>query len=168
MRLPLLLAAIVAVPAAIAPLAVAQAQYPRPQPSQPTPAPPPAPAAAPARAAAPAPAAAAAPVAAAASTGAPTYPPPTCTAPDYPGKAGTDEQVKAFNSNLKAYDECVRKYADEAKAASDAAIEAGNKAVAEAKATSNAAIQAGNKLVVEYNKYMEEMRKQIAADKAAK
>jgi hypothetical protein len=145
MKLPLLLAAVVAVSAAVASLAVAQMQYPRTQqPAQP-PAPPPAPAGTPAPAAAPA--AAPAPAAEAASTAAPAYPAPNCVTPNYPGKSGTDAQVLAFNRDFKAYGDCIRKYVDDARA------------------LSNAAIEAGNKVVLEYNKYTEDTRKQIAADK---
>jgi hypothetical protein len=143
MKLPLLLAAVVAVSAAIASLAVAQMPYPRTQqPAQP-PAPPPAPAGTPAAA----PAATPAPAAEAASTAAPAYPAPNCVTPNYPGKSGTDAQVLAFNRDFKAYGDCIRKYVDDARA------------------LSNAAIEAGNKVVLEYNKYTEDMRKQIAADK---
>jgi len=105
--------------------------------------------AAPAAEAAPAAAAAAAP-AAATSNGSATYPGPTCTTPNYPGKTGTDEQILAFNRDFKNYGDCIRKYVDDARNMSNTAIEAGNKAV------------------LEYNKYADDVRKQIAVDKAAK
>ena len=144
MKLPLLLAAVVALSAA----SPALAQY-RPAPAAtpaPAPTPPPVPSAAPAAA----PAAPAAPAASPAAAAAPGYPGPNCVTPNYPGKSGTDAQILAFNNDFKTYGDCIRKYVDDARAAS------------------NAAIEAGNKVVLEYNKYTEDMRKQIAADKAAK
>lgn len=144
MKLPLLLAAVVALSAA----SPALAQY-RPAPAAtpaPAPTPPPVPSAAPAAA----PAAPAAPAASPAAAAAPGYPGPNCVTPNYPGKSGTDAQILAFNTDFKNYGDCIRKYVDDARA------------------TSNAAIDAGNKAVVEYNKYADDMRKQIAADKAAK
>jgi hypothetical protein len=144
MKLPLLLAAMMALSAA----SPALAQY-RPAPAAtpaPAPAPPPVPSAAPA--ASPAPAASAAPAASPAAAAAPGYPGPNCVTPNYPGKSGTDAQILTFNNDFKIYGDCIRKYVDDARA------------------TSNAAIDAGNKAVVEYNKYADDVRKQIAADKA--
>ena len=116
---------------------------------------PPAPASAPARISAPTAAdtpapAAAAPAPGAAETNGGHYPAANCVTPNYPGKTGTDEQVLAFNRDFKNYGDCIRKYVDDARNMSNAAIEAGNKAV------------------LEYNKYADDVRKQIAADKAAK
>jgi len=117
MKLSLPIAAMVAVPAALGSLALAQ-----------TPA---------------APAAAPRPTA----TSTVTYPAPTCTAPKYPGKSRTDAEVEAFNSDFKNYGDCMKKYVDDARA------------------TSNAAIEAGNKAVDDYNAYTGEVKKIIAAEK---
>lgn len=80
-------------------------------------------------------------------TPAATYPAPTCVAPKYPGKSRTDQEVEAFNKDFKDYGDCMKKYVDEARA------------------TSNAAIEAGNKAVDDYNAYTGEVKKQIAAEK---
>lgn len=80
-------------------------------------------------------------------TSAASYPAPTCVAPKYPGKSRTDQEVEAFNKDFKDYGDCMKKYVDEARA------------------TSNAAIEAGNKAVDDYNAYTGEVKKQIAAEK---
>src|SRR5215472_9176372 len=87
MKLSALLAAVVAVPTAIASLALAQTTTP----------------------------VAAKPTA--------TYPAPTCVAPKYPGKSRTDKEVESFNNEFKEYGDCMKKYVDEARATSTAAIE---------------------------------------------
>src|SRR5262245_23305431 len=87
------------------------------------------------------------PAAAPAAKSAVTYPAPACVAPKYPGKSRTDQEVEAFNTDFKNYGDCMKKYVDDARA------------------TSNAAIEAGNKAVDDYNAYTGEVKKQIAAEK---
>src|SRR5215831_8626865 len=113
MKLSPLLAAVVAVPTAIASLALAQTATP----------------------------------VAAKPTATGSYPAPTCVAPKYPGKSRTDKEVESFNNEFKDYGDCMKKYVDEARA------------------TSTAAIEAGNKAVDDYNAYTGEVKKQIAAEK---
>jgi len=91
----------------------------------------------------PAPAAAPKPTA----TSTVSYPAPTCVGPKYPGKSRTDEEVEAFNRDFKNYGDCMKKYVDDARA------------------TSTAAIEAGNKAVDDYNDYTADVKKQIAAEK---
>jgi hypothetical protein len=76
-----------------------------------------------------------------------SYPAPTCVAPKYPGKSRTDQEVDAFNRDFKDYGDCMKQYVDTARA------------------TSNAAIEAGNKAVDDYNAYTGEVKKMIAAEK---
>jgi hypothetical protein len=113
MKLSALLAAMVAIPTAIASLALAQTTTP----------------------------------VAAKPTATASYPAPTCVAPKYPGKSRTDKEVESFNTEFKEYGDCMKKYVDEARA------------------TSTAAIEAGNKAVDDYNNYTGEVKKQIAAEK---
>lgn len=123
---------------ATAPAAVASlAQTPPAQPQTP-----PAPAqTAPAQAQAPA----AAP--ASAGPGMPAIPPHNCVQPVYPGKNATSAKVKEFNETSKTYGDCIRKYVDTVRA------------------LANNAIQSGNDAVTEFNKFNEELKKEIEADK---
>jgi hypothetical protein len=83
----------------------------------------------------------------AAVTGMPTVPSHNCVAPQYPGKSAPDAKIKVFNASYKEYGECIRKYVDNART------------------LANAAISSGNDAVTEYNKYTEDVKKQLDADK---
>ena len=83
---------------------------------------------------------------AAAGQGMPSIPPHNCVQPVYPGKKATSAQVKNFNETNKAYGECIRKYVDTVRT------------------LSTNAIQSGNDAVTEFNKFTEEVKKQIEAD----
>jgi hypothetical protein len=96
-----------------------------------------------------APAQAPAPGAAAASAGPaiPTVPPHNCVQPVYPGKNAPDSKVRDFNATNKAYGDCIRAYVDRVRT------------------LANNSIQAGNDAVTEYNKFTEDVKKLIDADK---
>jgi len=88
-----------------------------------------------------------APAAAAAASTMPAIPPHNCVQPVYPGKTAPDAKIKDFNATNKAYGDCIRKYVDNVRS------------------MANNAIQSGNDAVTEYNKFTEEVKKQIDADK---
>jgi hypothetical protein len=92
--------------------------------------------------------AAQAPAATAASPGTtmPSIPPHNCVQPVYPGKNAPNTKVKEFNTTNQAYGDCIRKY------------------VETVRTLANSAIQSGNDAVTEYNKFTEEVKKQIEAD----
>jgi hypothetical protein len=78
--------------------------------------------------------------------GMPSIPPHGCVQPVYPGKNAIPSKVREFNEVNKVYGECIRKYVDSVRA------------------VSNNAIQSGNDAITEYNKFAEELKKQIEAD----
>jgi len=91
-----------------------------------------------------------APGAAAAAAGGPpipAVPPHNCVQPVYPGKNAQDSKVRDFNATNKAYGDCIRKYVDSVRT------------------LANNAIQSGNDAVTEYNKFTEDVKKLIDADK---
>jgi hypothetical protein len=61
----------------------------------------------------------------------PAVPPHNCLKPEMVNSLSSQNQIRAFNRNYKAYAECIKKYTDDAKALSNAALTAGNKAVDE-------------------------------------
>ena len=61
----------------------------------------------------------------------PAVPPSTCVQPEFPGAFADSRRFDRFNKEYKAYADCIKKYIDETKVISDAAIEAGNKAIKE-------------------------------------
>ena len=61
----------------------------------------------------------------------PTVPPHNCVKPDLPGPNPTQSVLKRFNETYKVYDQCIKKYIDNAKALADAAMAAGNNAIVE-------------------------------------
>ena len=61
----------------------------------------------------------------------PAVPAPTCVKPDFPGAYADSRRIERFNKEGKAYADCIKKYLDETKALSDAAVDAGNKAIKE-------------------------------------
>jgi predicted transcriptional regulator len=61
----------------------------------------------------------------------PAVPAPTCVKPEFPGAFADGKRFERFNKEYKTYGECIKKYVDETKTASDAIIEAGNKAIKE-------------------------------------
>jgi hypothetical protein len=67
--------------------------------------------------------------------------------PVYPGKNAADAKIKDFNATNKAYGDCIRKY------------------IETMRTLSNNAVQSGNDAVAEYNKFTEEVKKQLDADK---
>lgn len=77
----------------------------------------------------------------------PPVPPPTCVTPEFPGPLASNTQIGVFNKNYKTYNECVRKYVD------------GNRAWLKAIEDAN------NKLVDEYNKFNDNLKKEIDAAK---
>jgi len=77
----------------------------------------------------------------------PAVPPHNCVIPEYPGKLASNTRINAFNREFKGYGECIKKYIDDTKALTNAAIEAGNKAIDE------------------YNKAVKDIKAQTAADK---
>ena len=77
----------------------------------------------------------------------PAVPPPNCVKPEYPGKLASNTMINAFNKNYKVYGDCIKKYLDDVKTLTNAAIEAGNKAVDE------------------YNKYTNDIKAEIEAGK---
>jgi hypothetical protein len=66
-----------------------------------------------------------------AATAMPTVPAQTCAKPEFPGPFADSRRIDRFNREYKAYADCIKKYVDETKTASDAIIEAGNKAIKE-------------------------------------
>jgi hypothetical protein len=60
---------------------------------------------------------------------APAIPALTCVKPELPGAFADSRRLDRFNKEGKTYGDCIKKYVDETKAISDAAIEAGNKAI---------------------------------------
>jgi hypothetical protein len=77
----------------------------------------------------------------------PSVPPHGCVQPVYPGKNAADAKIKDFNATNKAYGDCIRKY------------------IETMRTLSNNAVQSGNDAVAEYNKFTEEVKKQLDADK---
>ena len=138
MNVRLALTAMIAAP--LASVALAQ-QYPVPPSTRP-----PAPTAQPATSAPPASSESSA-QAAAAVPSMPSIPANNCVAPEYPGKQASNEKIKTFNSAYAAYGDCIRKYVDNVRALRDAAMAKGNDAV------------------TEYNKYTEDIKKQLDAEK---
>ena len=61
----------------------------------------------------------------------PAMPQNTCVKPEFPGPLADSRRFDRFNKEYKAYSECIKKYVEETKAVSDAAVEAGNKAIKE-------------------------------------
>jgi hypothetical protein len=121
--------------------ALAQYNSPRPTTVQVPPTPtPPAAAAAPA----PAPAAAAAPATTAAL---PVIPAHACVAPTFPPKEAANAKIVAFNTDYKAYGDCIKKYVDDNRT------------------WVNAVVDNNNKAIDEYNKYNENLKQQIEAAK---
>ena len=87
-------------------------------------------------------------------TAMPAIPSPNCVAPAYPSEAGLQKRaeaynraVDAFNRDYKTYGECIKKYVEDTKVWVKAAADAGNKAIDE------------------YNKYSEDLKKKIDAEK---
>jgi len=78
-----------------------------------------------------------------------TIPSNTCVAPTYPGKQANNDKIKAFNAGYTEYGDCIRKYVESVRAVRDQAMAKGNEAV------------------TEYNKFTEDMKKQIDADSGA-
>ena len=61
-----------------------------------------------------------------------TIPKNTCPKPDeFPGRLATERVRVAWSKTIDAYGECIKKYAEDARALSAAAVSAGNKAVDE-------------------------------------
>ena len=86
----------------------------------------------------------------------PAIPSPSCVAPAYPSEAGLQKRgeaynraVETFNRDYKTYGECIKKYVEDTKLWVKAAADAGNKAIDE------------------YNKYTEDLKKRIEADKGS-
>ena len=61
----------------------------------------------------------------------PAIPPHNCAKPELPGRLASTTRISAFNKEYTAYSGCIKKYADDTKAMSNAAIAAGNGAIAE-------------------------------------
>ncbi|HEY2969120.1 MAG TPA: hypothetical protein VGK75_12230 [Casimicrobiaceae bacterium] len=87
-------------------------------------------------------------------TAMPAIPSHSCVAPKYPSEAGLQKRgeaynraVDAFNRDYKTYGECIKKYVEDSKVWVKAAADAGNKAIDE------------------YNKYSEELKQKIDAEK---
>jgi hypothetical protein len=66
----------------------------------------------------------------------PAVPPHNCVKPEMISSLSSQNQIRTFNRNYKAYAECIKKYTGDAKSLSDAALAAGNKAVDEFNAIS--------------------------------
>jgi hypothetical protein len=96
-----------------------------------------------------APAIAQAPAAPAAAPAAPavTIPSHNCVAPEYPGKNAGNDKIKAFNTGYTAYGECIKKYIESVRSIRDSAMAKGNDAVNE------------------YNKFTEEVKNKMDAEK---
>jgi hypothetical protein len=87
-------------------------------------------------------------------TAMPAIPQHKCVAPAYPSEAGLQKRgeaynraVDAFNRDYKTYGECIKKYVEDNKVWVKAVADAGNNAIDE------------------YNKYSEELKKKIDAEK---
>lgn len=76
-----------------------------------------------------------------------TIPPATCAKPEWPGKLASSTRINAFNKEVTAYGDCVKKY------------------VEEVKNIANAATAAGNSAVDEYNNYTNELKAKVEAAK---
>jgi hypothetical protein len=61
----------------------------------------------------------------------PKVPANTCGKPEIPGSLASNSQISTFNRQVKVYDECLKQYVESTKALSQAAVDAGNKAVEE-------------------------------------
>ena len=61
----------------------------------------------------------------------PAIPPHNCGKPEFPGRLASPNRISAFNKEYTAYSGCIKKYVDETKAMSNAAIAAANGAIAE-------------------------------------
>jgi hypothetical protein len=61
----------------------------------------------------------------------PTVPPHNCVKPELPGPSASQSMLKRFNESYKAYDQCIKKYIESAKALADSAMQAGNNAITE-------------------------------------
>jgi len=76
-----------------------------------------------------------------------TVPPHNCVAPEYPGKNAGNEKIKTFNASYAAYGECIKKYVESVRAVRDQAMSRGNDAVNE------------------YNKFTEDVKNKMDAEK---
>ncbi len=74
-------------------------------------------------------------------------PPHTCVKPEYPGKLASSNRINAFNREVTAYGDCVKKY------------------VEEVRNIANAATAAGNSAVDEYNTYTTTLKAKLEAEK---
>jgi hypothetical protein len=61
----------------------------------------------------------------------PSVPPHNCVKPELLNSLASNLQIRQFNNSYKIYAECIKKYIDDTKVLSEAAIAAGNKAVEE-------------------------------------
>jgi len=63
----------------------------------------------------------------------PAIPPHNCVKPEFPGRPpiASPNRISVFNKEYTAYSECIKKYFDETKAMSNAAIAAANGAIEE-------------------------------------
>ena len=84
----------------------------------------------------------------AAATAMPLIPSHNCVVPEYPGKDASKLRVDKFNQDYKVYGDCMKKY-----------VEDTNKWV-------KAAAESANKAIDEYNRYTEDLKKRIEADKS--
>ena len=75
----------------------------------------------------------------------PEVPPHRCVAPTYPGSLASDRQVKVFNTDYKAYADCMRAYIDTNRA------------------WMNKIQEVSNNAIEEFNKFNQELKKQIDA-----
>ncbi len=71
----------------------------------------------------------------------------TCVAPTFPPKDAANAKIVAFNTDYKAYGDCIKKYVDDNRA------------------WINAVVENDNKAIDEYNKYNENLKQQIEAAK---
>jgi len=85
--------------------------------------------------------------AAAAVPGLPSIPSHNCVQPEYPGKSASNDKIRAFNAAYKEYGDCIRKYVDNLRALRDTAMTKGNDAV------------------TEFNKFTEDVKTKMDADK---
>lgn len=79
----------------------------------------------------------------------PAVPASNCVAPVFPGKlaSSSNSRISTFNKEYKVYNECVRKYVD------------GNRNLVKALEEAN------NKVIDEYNKFTENVKKEVDAAK---
>lgn len=61
----------------------------------------------------------------------PAVPVHACVKPDYPGRNGSDLQIRTFNRDYKTYSDCMRKYTDTMNSIANAHIQAANNAIKE-------------------------------------